>query len=495
MKTSSLQARQNRQRFVSNEDYLDYELGQAIKKLPPLYTRFLAAGMSMLLFGTLTWAYFSRVDEVAVAQGKLTPSKQMRPVRSLNAGSIEVVNIEAGDRVKKGDILIQRDSTMTETEIDQLLASAKLIREDLARLEAERSGNNVEAGVSLQDQLLASRLQDFQARRTAAIAEAKGALAAIEQAKIRRKTLLENLNNAKTNLTQTESQRVNAQTLFSKAQTSLKIAQQQSKALKSLVAPGAIPRLQYLDSQNTVVKAEVELTRIKDEMTRVNKGITEAQDKVISLENEFTTQAQVVRQAQQTYQAALTQAKRLASERQTAILARLNQRQEELTSLEGKIAEAKKRLEQETIKAPISGKVYNIKATLGPVQGGEELLSILPEGEEITLEANVMNQDIGFISKGMDVKVKIATFPFQEFGTVDGKVLDISADAIADEKLGLVFPVTVKLNKHSLKVRGEEVDLTPGMVATGEIVTRKKSVLSFLIEPVAKRLSEAFSVR
>lgn len=111
------------------------------------------------------------------------------------------------------------------------------------------------------------------------------------------------------------------------------------------------------------------------------------------------------------------------------------------------------------------------------------------------LEAKALNHDIGFISKGMKVKIKIATFPFQEYGTVDGEVVDISADAVAEENLGLVFPVTVKLKQHSLQVRGETVELAPGMAATGEIVTRKKTVLSFLIEPVAKRLSEAFSVR
>ena len=132
---------------------------------------------------------------------------------------------------------------------------------------------------------------------------------------------------------------------------------------------------------------------------------------------------------------------------------------------------------------------------MGPVQGGEELLSILPEGEELILEANALNRDIGFIAKGMRVKVKLATFPFQEFGTIEGEVVDISADAIADEQLGLVFPVKVKLQQQSIQVNGEQIDLVPGMSATGDIVTRQKSILSFLIEPVASRLSEAFSVR
>lgn len=494
LKCSTVQARQIRHQFVSNEHYLSYELGQAVKKLPSLYTRLLAGGISLIVLGSISWAYFSQVDEVAVAQGKLVPSDQMRPVRSLGEGTIREVKVTAGDRVTQNDLLIERDSTYTETEIERLEKSAQLIREDIARLEAERTGITT-AGVSLQDQLLAARLQDFEARRAAAIAEANRQQAVMEKAKIQRTRLQENLANAKTNLANAKTNLVNAKSLFYGTQASLEIARNEEKALKSLLAPGAIPKLQYLRSQDRVLKTEAEVTQAEDEMTRASNSIIEAQDKVISLEKDLAAQKEEIRQAQQAYHGAKNQANRLASERQSEILVRLNQRREELTTIEGELAQARKRLEKEFIKAPVGGIVYNLKATVGPVQTGEELLSILPEGEKVILEVNVLNRDIGFIAKGMPVKVKIATFPFQEFGTVNGEVTDISADAIMDENLGLIFPVTVQLNRHSIQVHGQEVDLVPGMSATGEIVTRKKSILSFLIEPVARRLSEAFSVR
>jgi HlyD family secretion protein len=89
----------------------------------------------------------------------------------------------------------------------------------------------------------------------------------------------------------------------------------------------------------------------------------------------------------------------------------------------------------------------------------------------------------------------MATFPFQEFGTINGEVVQVSANAIADKDMGLVFPTRIKLKQHSIAVRGKNVELTPGMSASGEIVTRKKSVLTFIMEPVSRRFSEAFSVR
>nr|WP_204105137.1 hypothetical protein [Spirulina major] len=95
----------------------------------------------------------------------------------------------------------------------------------------------------------------------------------------------------------------------------------------------------------------------------------------------------------------------------------------------------------------------------------------------------------------MKVKVKMATFPFQEFGTFDGKVVNISPNAITDEQLGLVFPTRINLFQYSKMVRGQEVVFTPGMAATVEIVTRQKSILTFLIEPITRRFNQVFSVR
>lgn len=129
------------------------------------------------------------------------------------------------------------------------------------------------------------------------------------------------------------------------------------------------------------------------------------------------------------------------------------------------------------------------------MQSGEELLSIVPKDENIVLEVKILNRDIGFIREGMPVKVKLATFSYQEFGIVEGTVVGVSPNAIVEKDVGLVFPTRIRLAKRSIDVRGQAVSFTPGMQATAEIVTRKKSVLDFLIEPITRRFSEAFSVR
>ncbi len=257
------------------------------------------------------------------------------------------------------------------------------------------------------------------------------------------------------------------------ARDSLRNAQTREKMLSTLKG-SAVPQLDYI--------------RAVDE-------VTNAKDKVVSLEKEIDAQQEKINQSQEAYQGARSAASGLSSQRQSEILTQLTKRKEELTDVLGKLESAKQQRSRETLESPLDGTVYNIKATRGPVQSGEELISILPKNEEIQLEAKVLNRDIGFIREGMKAKVKLATFPYQEFGIVDGVVEKVSPNAIVEKDVGLVFPTKIRLNKRAISVRGREVELTPGMAATAEIVTRQKSILTFLIEPVTRRFSEAFSVR
>lgn len=468
-------SQQAKRHFINPEESLSYELGKAVQELPPFYTRFLAGSVSLLVLGTVAWSYFSLVDEVAVARGELIPSTEVRPIRSLSRGTITNVAKAEGETVRKGDVLLTIDPISTspksqEEEIQRLTKSILLVQQDIARLEAERSGQ-IATGIGVQDQLQGSRLREFDAKQSSANAEANKQIASRSEAEVRFTRLRENLINAQTNL-------VNAKENY---QRSL----EKKAGLETLQASGAVPRVDYLNAQ-------IEVTNSKDR-------VTEAEDKIVSIEKERDGQAQRIQQADQAFQSARSQSTGLGSQRITEILTQLNKRREELTTLEGQLAEARKQKEkgkeQEVVKAPFDGTVYSLKATKGTVQEGEELLSITPSDEALPLQVKVLNRDIGFIKPGMAVKVKLDTFPFQEFGIVEGEVLQVSGNAIAEKDVGLVFLTRVKLSKHEIPVRGKMVKLTPGMSASAEIVTRKKSVWDFITEPVNRRFSEAFSVR
>ena len=451
--TAPAQARQTRQQFVNPEDYLSYELAKAVRQLPPLYTRLLAASLSALVFGAIAWAYFSKIDEVAVTSGELIPSTQVRPVRALEGGIISQILVEEGQEVKEGEILIIQDPALPDAEVDRLQETTNLIQQDVDRLTAELNGSG-NTGIGLQDQLINARLQEFDTRQASAAAEVDRLAAAIEEARAR-------LGRTEANLTH--------------ARQLLGTAQEREERLRSLL-DGAIPQLDYLTAQDQ---------------------LTQAQDRVESLQQEIAVQQQTIRQAERAYDAALQEGDRLASSRRTEILTQLTQRQEDLANVQGQLTQANLRAKGQTITAPIAGRIYNLQATLGErtIEPGEELLSILPDDGHLLLDVKILNRDIGFIQPGMRAKVKIATFPFQEFGTIDGEVVQISPNATVDEQLGPVFSARIELAQTTMPLRGKDVQLVPGMAATGDIVTRQKTVLTFLTEPITRRFSDAFSVR
>jgi len=486
--------RQTQAQFNYPADHLSYELGKAVQELPPLYSRLLAGGISLIVFSAIAWAGFSKVDEVAVASGKLVPVAQVRPVRSLKGGIIQAVKVKEGDRVQKGQVLVEGDATLPQTEIQRLENVARLIRKDIPRLEQART-QRAAAGTSLYNQRLASSSKEFIQLQAGAIAEANRQRAALDAAKVGLTRLQENLANAKENLANAKENLANANT--------------REKMLRALVANGAVPRLDYIDVQDRIVTTRDQIVSARD------KG-TSLLDKVVSLEKDIAVQNQEIRQAEQAYQAAEAAVARsrpqhqgevlaLQSEHQNEVVAQtndqreiltqINQKRQELATIEGQLKQAKEQQNMEMIKAPASGTIYNVAATSGPVQPGEELLSILPDGKDFVLEVQLPNKEIGFIAKGMRSKVKLSTFPFQEYGIIDATVSQISPSAINIKDLGLVFPTKIRLNKNAVMVNGKQVQLSAGMAGTAEIVTRQKSILTFLIEPVARQVGKAFSVR
>ncbi|MCY7278640.1 MAG: HlyD family type I secretion periplasmic adaptor subunit [Phormidesmis sp. CAN_BIN44] len=436
----SVQRQQTKVQFANAQDYLNYELGNAQRRLPPVYVRLLGAAICALVGGTIAWATFSKVDEVATAPGQVIPASQVQPMRSLASGLLREIKVTEGKHVQQGEVLVQLDPTISQSEVDRLEKLSRQSRDTLARLQAERTGNT-QAGSLLQNQLLAARLREFRDRRTAASAEANRQMSMIKTTQVK--------------LSQLQSEFAHTNT--------------KARAIGSLLIDGAVPRFDYLDAKN----------------------------KADSLQKEIAAQIQEIEQAKQSYQAAIKNATRLASERQSEILTQIDKQQQELTDLDGKLTQAQAQHKHSTVRAGVAGTVYNIKVskTGSTVQPGDEVLSIVPDGEELILEANVQNQDVGFVRLGMRVKVKLATFPYQEFGMVEGVVSRVSPNAVNEPSNGLVFPVQVQLKQRSVRTHDREVLLSPGMAATAEIVTRQKTVMSFLLDPITASWDRAFSVR
>lgn len=136
--------------------------------------------------------------------------------------------------------------------------------------------------------------------------------------------------------------------------------------------------------------------------------------------------------------------------------------------------------------------VHTIGGVVTPAQA---LLVIVPDDAGLEVEAQILNRDIGFVRPGQDAEIKLDAFPYTHYGTIAGKVMSISQDAVKDDKLGLVYPVRIQLGAHLIVADGKSIQLEPGMSSSVEIKTEQRRIIEYLLTPMLKYQSEALRER
>lgn len=199
--------------------------------------------------------------------------------------------------------------------------------------------------------------------------------------------------------------------------------------------------------------------------------------------------------------AALMEAQRqqatLAAETRRQLLDQLNLASQKAASLEQELIKAERRSRLMRLTAPVTGTVQQLAVTTigGVVTPAQPLMVVVPKDNVLEVEAMLPNKDIGFVNPGQDAEVKVETFPFTKYGTLHGKVTQVSSDAIQDEKLGLIYSTRVKLTRDTLQVENKTVRLTPGMAVTVEVKTGTRRVIEYFLSPLLQTTSESLRER
>ncbi len=461
-----------KQEFRDSQDYLSYELGQAVRELPPVYTHIVAASLTSLVIGSVAWAAFSQVDEVSSVEGQVIPEQTVQPLQAAIGGRIRRIYVKEGQPIRKGSPLVSIKSGASDNDTEQQLLEAEKRRLEVARQQAEA-----------QKQIQEIEKQKLEINK-------QGAAVIAEQQEFVQ--LSSNLTAANTALRNAQAQKTDAQQIYSDTAARLTKARERQQRLQWLAAQGAVSRIDAIDADDRRLDMQNQLTTARTQSTRLDDTIAEARDRITSLQNQTAVQVQKVSQARQTYE----QAQQSYQQARQA----LKQAQQNTQQAQQSYQQATAQRQDTTIVAPEDGVVYNLKMTQGQgtVQPGQELVSILPANAGIKLKVNVSNQEIGFIKTGMKVRVKVDSFQFQEFGTVSGIVEYIAPNSVierSDTKAVPSFQATIRLEQNTIRVRNEDIQLKPGMTVKAEIITHQRTVLSLLAAPMFKQLSEAFSVR
>ncbi len=428
----------------------------------------------MLLFVlTLVWGYFGKLDVVAVAPGKIIPSDRVKTIQPLEIGKINTIHVKEGQYVQEGDVLITLDTTATE-------ADATRFEQQLYSLGLQKTRNTefqkiLDTGDSRSNEWLQNSLSEFndvydshnqnneQAFSKNEVNNQHQLLVEqINEYDHRKETLLNELEKR-----QSEKQSIKATVI--KLERTLPLITERVDSLKKLMKKDLVARDQFLSLEQERIEQEQDLQALKAQHREIIASINEIN----------------------------SQLKTLKAEVQKTNLQELNETSIQISSIEQELIKANKRNHQQVIYSPINGTVQQLAVHTigGVVTPAQELMLIVPEQSVLEVEALVLNKDIGFIEEGQVAEVKIDTFNFTKYGTIDAEVINLSNDAISDENLGLVYMAKILIHKTKMQVNNKLVNLTPGMSVNVEIKTGKRRVIEYFLSPLLRYKQESIRER
>lgn len=402
----------------------------------------LAIAIGFVLF--LAWASIARVDEVSRGQGRVIPSSKVQIIQSAEPSTIKEILVRSGQTVQKDQLLVRLDNTTSQSELGQLETENERLAQRAARLAGEGGGGAGCVGESCGEE---NRLA--QVRRSALQSQLSALGSAVEQ---RRRDAAE------------------AQATAASLESSLRLAREQVAMLEPLAAKNVVPQTELLSAQREVVDIQGRLAAARQAISRSQAAVAEASAEVSRARFDFQQEA-------------------------------LNERSQLTTKMavnEQTIRGAEGRLARSEIRSPTRGVVNDLLVnTLGGyVNAGEQIMQIVPLGDKLLIETRVTPRDIAFIKVGDPANVKVTAYDFSIYGGLKGKVVRVSADSIYDEvERQAYFTVVVETSTSYLTSNGKRLPITPGMLCDVEILTGKKSVLSYLLKPVLKVSGSALTER
>ena len=402
-----------------------------------------AAGMLILLL----WGSFARLDEITRGLGKVVPSSKVQLVQAATPATVTAILVRPGQLVQQGQLLVRLDDSQSSSALGQLEAENLRLSARASRLQQEGTGA---AGEDCGEGRACAEEAQLSAMRQATARSRESALAAaVEQ---RRRDLQE------------------GQATVGALESSSRLAQEQVNMLAPLAAKGIVPQTELLTAQRELVDVRGRLSAARQGIGRASAAIAEAQAQFSQARFDFRQQA-------------------------------LNERSEVATKLavnQETIKGASARLERNELRAPVTGLVNDVQVTTvgGFVNAGEKIMQVVPVGEKLLVEARIAPKDIAFIKVGDRAIVKVTAYDFSIYGGLSGRVRNISADSIYDEvERQAYYSVMVETDRAFLVKNARRLPIMPGMICDVEIITGSKSVLAYLLKPVARAFDEALTER
>jgi hemolysin D len=413
-----------------------------------------AVSITMMLFAALAiaWMYFSEMDIVVTAQGQVVPSGHVKLIQAADAGVVRAIKVRNGQFVKKGEELVELDSTSTTADRARLKREQLEARVEVARLKAQIASDpalfqpppDIESSIAdTQKSLLVSRLQEQEEK-------------------------LAGLNH---DIARRSADRDAIRSMVVKLEKTLPLMKQRLEKNQSLARKHFLSELNVMDNELEVINQENELQIQRHRLAESEASLAVAIRSRNQMQAEFRAETL----------AALAE----ASRRNAAVT-------QELVKVE-----QKKSLQR--LRAPIDCVVLQLAVNTigGVVTAAQTLMVIVPAEGDLEIDAKVLNKDIGFVRVGQRAAVKFETYQFTRHGFIEGTMQWVGNDAMNDPQLGLVFPVRILLSDTMVpnKVNGQRGAVAPGMSVTADIAIGSRRVLEYFLAPILRYKEESLRER
>ncbi|MCR4268618.1 HlyD family type I secretion periplasmic adaptor subunit [Nitratireductor sp. ZSWI3] len=422
---------------------------------PPLAARLGLVVISAILLSFIGWASVAEVQEIARGEGRIIPVSKTQIVQSSEPGVVQEIAVKVGQVVRKGDLILRLDDTVTASSLGESEARARALRAQIARLDIEERGD-YEAEYVCPDELkdVAPGICANEAR--------------LYQARV------DNIRNKRSVLTERRLQRMKeldeARANIARLEENQKISQREADLLGPMVKRRLVAQTELLRVEKELTETRGQLELARESIPRIEAAIKEATLQIDELSLQVQQEA----------------------------LAEKTQALAELSVIEATIRGASDRVARTDIRSPVDGIINTLEVnTVGAyVDPGTVIAGVVPTSEILLVEARISPRDVAFVRPGQPALIKVTAYDFSIYGGLAGEVQNISADSLVDQSTGeTYYQVLVKTDQAELVKDGKSHAIIPGMVATADIMTGKKTILAYLMKPINKARNEALRER
>lgn len=459
---------------------------ELIDTLPRIWTRGLLYFLIVFAGIILPWSMLSKIDETGAARGRLEPTKKIVKLDAPVGGTVSAIQVKVGESVKTGHKLLELKSELVNVELQQ---QKQKLQGQQNRLHQQNLLKN-QLILALRTQQQQNQAQQLE--KQAQVEQAQQNLVTLKSAySLQKEELLAQIEQARQAIK-------SSQAAYELAKIRLEAAQEKIPRYKKAHEQGALSKERFIEvvqsakeAQNSMMKGDSAIrqaqSRLKEQQGSYDSKIHQASSDI--------KQAQLRLQEQQRGDKSLVHSGKLAvfkSEEQFKNL------ESEITTLTVEIAQTKSQikslefqLSQRVLEAPINGIVFHlpIKSVGSVVNPGDNIVEIAPQGSSLLLKAQMAILESGSLRKGMSVKIKFDAYPFQDYGIVKGKLVNISPTTkVADTESGRIaaYELEIKLEQNYITAENKRIALRPGQTATAEVIIRQRRLIDFVLEPFEK---------